>query len=94
MSRVGGGPWSKKSKDQVPEENLKILQKIVSWDRHGAYSSEQAIRGCLTLRLTECTHNILYSEAICLVWTNLDYCNLNHKVTDLGIPGIYQSSFS
>ena len=55
---------------------------------------QHATKSYLALRLAECTHNILYSEAICLLWTNLDYCNLNHKVTDLGIPGIYQSSFS
>ena len=42
----------------------KDTTKKISWDGHRAYSSEEATRSCLTLRLTECTHIILYSEAI------------------------------
>ena len=51
MSRVGGGPWSEKSKDQVPEENLmgKDTTKNVSWDRHEAYCSDKLLEAVLPL---------------------------------------------
>ena len=51
MSRVGGGPRSKKSKYQVSEENLKgkDTTKKFSWDRHRAYSSDKLLEAVLPL---------------------------------------------
>ena len=54
MSRVGGGPWSKKSKDQVPEENLigkDTTQKSFLGYRHRAYSSDNLLEAVLPLGL-------------------------------------------
>ena len=85
------------SKDQVSEENL--IGKDTTKKKFLGIGTEHIpvntlLEAVLPLGLLSAptTFYILGQYVYFgLTWIN---CNLNHKVTDLGIPGIYQSSFS